>query len=222
MFSRQKKGDGRSNSWSIDNRLRYDTPLDELVASLDRVEEIVKHARLAYEEETNPIEPAPSSGGFSFRSKRSATKQQQETPAETPKKFNVGRHKQANSKFIPIWEEAELIELLRRIAELAIMGEQAVAQAEVQEDERRAHRRQHSDGKVFVPRPEISKPNPNEASNAAMFEHFFERNALALIVNIATGVAFQTNAVDKEQQEETTTTTTKPPKRRDSTMVMIQ
>lgn len=208
MFSRRQNGHGRSSSWN-DNRLRYDTPLDELVASLDRVEEIVKHARLACEEETNPIEPAPSSGGFSFRSKRSATKQpqqqqQQETP-ETSKKYSGRNKKQANSKFIPIMEEAELIELLRRIAELVIMGEKAVAQAEVQEDERRAHRRQHSDGKVFVPRPEISKPNPNEESNAAMFEHFFERNALSLIVNIATGVAFQSSAVDADQQEDNET-----------------
>lgn len=203
MFSR--RGHARSNSWSGQQQ-RYDTPLDELVASLDRVEEIIKHARISWEEETNPVESAPSSGGFSFRNRMSGSKpkeQEQETPQKqqsTTPNNKFGRV-ELKAKSIPILEEAELIELLRRTAELVIMGEKAVAQAEVQEDQRRAHRRQHSDGKVFVPRPEISKPI--SASNAAMFEHFFERNALSLIVNIATGVAFSTPLENTEALDET-------------------
>lgn len=204
MFSRRQHGHGHSNSW------KFDTPLDELVASLDRVEEIIKHARIAWEEQVNPaVPPAPSSGGFSFRNRRSigeTNKPKEEgTPGKQTTKF-LGRTEQ-NAKVIPILEEAELIELLRRTAELVILGEKSVAQAEVQEDERRAHRRQHSDGQVYVPKPS-SKPNPDTACHAAMFEHFFERNALSLIVNIATGVAFcapplQNNEGDETPDDET-------------------
>ena len=202
MFSRRQKGHQRSSSWNLDSRRHYDTPLDELVASLDRVEEIVEKARSEWVEETqNPIETPPSSGGFaaSFRSRRSLGKKEEETPEKQPTKLNkfLGR-KEQDAKFIAIAEQDELVELLRRLAELVILGEKAVAVAEVQEEQKRAHRRQHSDGKVYVPKPP-EKPNPDTAANAAMFERFFERNALSLIVNIATGVAFDQNNDEKSE-----------------------
>jgi len=198
MFSRRHQ---KSSSWSVDTRIRYDTPLDELIGSLDRVEEIVKNARSAWDEDQNTVESAPSSGGFaaSFRSRRSAAgkPKEDETPEKKPaNKF--GRNKEEDAKIIPIFDEDELVELLRRIAELVVLGEKSVAQAEVQEEKRRAHRRMSSDG-VFVPKP-MEKPKLDAASNAAMFEHFFERNALSLIVNIATGVAFRASN-DNEEDE---------------------
>lgn len=217
MFSRRQQNHRRSGSWSIDTRTRYETPLDELVASLDRVEEIVKNTRTAWGEKQNPVEEALSSGGFaaSFRSRVNVGAKQKEHADEasekqpTVKRSNKkyqGRNKPQEAKFISIVEQEELVELLRRIAELVVLGEKAIAAAQVQEEKRLAHRKQHTEGGVYVPKPP-EKPKPDAASNAAMFEHFFERNALSLVVNIATGVAFSApleNKIDEDSTDEDT------------------
>jgi hypothetical protein len=190
MFTR--KNHRRTLSWGHDTRARYDTPLDELVASLDRIEELVKKARETWEEEAR--KPAQTSSrdikgmGAKFLSRRTAAKKEDEhqvsTPEKKPRKF--GRQER-EAKFIMMnsLEEEELVELLRRIAELVILGEKAVAAAEIRADKIR-HRKQNSDG--ALPKPE--KEKDDTASHVAVFELFFERNALSLIVNIATGVAF--------------------------------
>jgi hypothetical protein len=177
--------------------------LDELVASLDRVEELVKNAREAWEGEAQkPAQTSPrdlKGMGAKFLSRRAATKKDDGNKLSTPEKKSrkFGRQeREAKLILMKALEEEELVELLRRIAELVILGEKAVAAAEVREDKMR-HRKQNSDG--ALPKPE--KPKEDTASHVALFELFFERNALALIVNIATGVAF-TAALESSKQNQ--------------------
>ena len=202
MFSR-KGGHRRSSSWGHDFRAHHDTPLDELVSSLDRVEQLVKKARETWEQEAQKLAQIPrdlKGMGAAFLSRRYATKKEDGNTLSTPEKSlkKFGR-KEREAKFIIMnsAEEEELVELLRRIAELVLLGEKAVAAAEARED-RKHRQKQNSDGALLFPKPE--EPKEDTASHVALFELFFERNALSLIVNIATGVAFA-QPVDASKNE---------------------
>jgi hypothetical protein len=82
-------------------------------------------------------------------------------------------------------EEEEIIELLRRIAELVVMGEKAASHAQSRADEKRASMSVESSG------DEDEEDQAEIDSYIALFENFFERNALDLIVKMVTGASFQ-------------------------------
>jgi hypothetical protein len=97
-----------------------------------------------------------------------------------------GRSNNINSQFIPFnpKQEEELIELLRRIAELVAQGEQRAA----------------ADADDASTSNSIS-PDVTESSNSgnAIFEYFCEANVLGTIVNIVTGAAFTTDDTNDEK-----------------------
>ena len=88
MFSR-KKGHRRTLSWNQEIRARYDTPLQELVGSLDRVDELVKKAREEWQaEKEKPTTPPRELGiGASFLSLRNAKKDEVVSTPEKRKKI---------------------------------------------------------------------------------------------------------------------------------------
>jgi hypothetical protein len=101
--------------------------------------------------------------------------------------------KEANARFVPmsLEETALCVEIIRRISELVVVGESAAATAasekakldSLDEDEKNSD--SHSEEYDRI-RNKIAE---NEVF-ASVFEHFFERNGLAMITEILTGTAF--------------------------------
>jgi hypothetical protein len=92
-------------------------------------------------------------------------------------------------------EEAEMVELLRRVAELVVTGEKCAAAA-MENDEKRVQRRNTAIETGVEPARSDDDDDDRYGdveAHIALFENFFERNALALIVNIVTGAGFQSS-----------------------------
>lgn len=177
----------------------FDTPLDELTFCLDRLEELTEKTRTSWQEvEKNVALTAPSATKRDqprglFRSRRKpAEKPSEEDEKPEPAAASNFWAQETKARFVTMVpeEEEEMIELLRRIAELVVMGEKAGAAGQSKADERRL-----SD----QPTPEEDDENQAEIeSHIALFETFFERNALDLIVKIVTGASFQGGGVSKK------------------------
>ena len=88
---------------------------------------------------------------------------------------------------IPEKEEEEMVELIRRVAELVVLSERMAGQILEGSSSRRSSNVSSNTGDA-----DDDKSNNSEdaMSYLALFELFCERNALANIVNIVTGVAF--------------------------------
>lgn len=102
--------------------------------------------------------------------------------------------KEANARFVPmsLEETAHCVEVIRRISELVVIGESAaatVASEKAKLDGLDRDDEEQSDGQSEEYDRIRSKIADNEVF-ASVFEHFFERNGLAMITEILTGSAF--------------------------------
>ena len=185
MFSRALKSpvkkDPSDSSWG-------NSPTRELSDRLNRLEDIIQQTKDAYIESIQP----PAENSTPSRKERllgtavGALKTLSGRPSSDDKSLEGdssdyvnGRTKQREVKFIPMKNkvEQESIELIRRIAELVVIGERAAAAEEKKQMKR-------SD-------EEAANDQSNETEKyLALFEYFFERNGLGLMVDIVTGAAF--------------------------------
>lgn len=126
----------------------------------------------------------------------------------------------SSCKFAPIskTDETEMVELLRRIAELVVLSERRAGQilSEVKDaaNNNKYHHRgansEHDDDDGDGRMEDIESSMLDEDAALpylAPFELFCERNVLANIVNIVTGVAFATTSLQKDSSATTSTTT---------------
>jgi hypothetical protein len=112
----------------------------------------------------------------------------------------------AGARFIPMspQEEAHCVELVRRLAELVVIGECAAGSAQQHKDKLdRLKEKQKWGDEIMTEDDEalLAKGRGTDSDKyIAVFEHFFERNGLALVTNILTGAAFDLKEYkDKEQ-----------------------
>lgn len=156
-------------------RRKFDSPLDELTWKLDRLESLVEHIR-------NPdSDNALSTPARRDRVLANAFRARRKTWTAEPRQNDVVQDN-SKARFIQVSraEEEEFVELMRRVAELVIVGEKAAAAALEREEKRRE---EGETGKEEEEKQEVQ-------DHIALFEHFFERNALELLVNIVTGESF--------------------------------
>mmetsp|Transcript_17525 Transcript_17525/g.25932 ORF Transcript_17525/g.25932 Transcript_17525/m.25932 type:complete len:1277 (-) Transcript_17525:60-3890(-) len=200
----------RSQSKRSVEAKKFDSPLEELQQCLDRFEELVENTRgLLYGENEEEIETEPpgKNRGF-FRSRRKDDKAKSKDEKLDSSK-SIGGSAQASffanpkSKFVPMPpdDEEEMIEVLRRIAELVVMGEKAAAATQKKAEKRRLSNAKSDYGEEEEERAKID-------ADIALFENFFERNVLDLIVKMVTGIAFeesfslpQSRATDTDTEE---------------------
>ncbi|VEU37522.1 unnamed protein product [Pseudo-nitzschia multistriata] len=150
-------------------------------------------------------EPATAAAGAPAENKSENTKSQ-------PKK-TFRKNRQPNARFAPMTdaETASLVETIRRISELVVIGERASADVQSEEDKLRALvKQQKDDEKASESRSgdsvdEEEKRRREQLENecakirekisekkayAYVYDHFFERNGLSTIADILTGKAF--------------------------------
>lgn len=169
---------------------RFETPLDELTFRLNRMEELTEKTRTSWQElERNGASMNPMSKKDQprrlFRGRRKLNSGTSNDDGEKPEVVNNDWTQVTQARFVIMVpeEEEEMVELLRRVAELVIMGEKAGAAAQCRADELR-----------LSVEPTAEEDDENKAmieSHIALFENFFERNALGLVVKIATGASFK-------------------------------
>jgi hypothetical protein len=107
--------------------------------------------------------------------------------------------KEANARFVPMSSEetAHCVEVIRRISELVVIGESAAATAAVErvkldsmDRDSSSTEHQPLDGQYSEEYERIRSKIADNEVYASVFEHFFERNGLAMITEILTGAAF--------------------------------
>lgn len=184
---RQRKGSRRPPEVRT-----FDSPLEELTICLDRMEEMVNKMRgLEVESRSSEVTPLnKNQRGFSFRARRKvpgepAEEGDQKLDAAPATAVGNNRGGQTpNAKFIIMSpdDEEEMVELIRRIAELVVMGEKAGAQIQSRAEKHRLSNETTSQ--------EDDESNARVDAHIALFETFFERNALDTIVKMVTGAAF--------------------------------
>lgn len=172
---------------------KFDSPLEELHQCLERFEALVENTRASlYGENEEEIETEPQERGRGiFRSRRKEGKSgSKDEKIDASKSAEESAQKSffvsSKSKFVPMAsaDEEEMIEVLRRIAELVVMGEKAAAATQKKADKRRLSNMMSENGEEEEERAKID-------AHIALFEQFFERNVLDLIVKMVTGIAFE-------------------------------
>lgn len=122
------------------------------------------------------------------------------------KPSNPSSSPKMKATFMEFPEEASVVEYLRRIAELTVMGENYAA-SKIKKDEAVASRdkwKAHMDilDDPFDLEPDHSDPmesNVHEADYMQLFDVFFERNVLEMIINLLTGAIFQLTPEENEK-----------------------
>jgi hypothetical protein len=160
---------------------KHNSPLEELSGLLDKLEAIIKETRGAYVRSIQLSTAAGSKSkrggflkGFGRKSEDTAT-----TPPSTSSaksfKFQEKSNKQRDAKFIPMSDKDEksVVEIIRRIGELVVFAERASA---------------------------TQSPEMHDG-DIASFNYFFERNGLALITDILTGVSFDLRLHGKKKNK---------------------
>lgn len=118
---------------------------------------------------------------------------------QTPPPLRPSRTSKNSAIFIPIAEEEECVEIIRRISELVIIGERVVATQMEKEDKLKQHRQKKGWGASITDDDDIvneqAEPELEPGSEAyiGIFDLFFERNGLGTIVDILTGDLFKPN-----------------------------
>jgi hypothetical protein len=201
----------------------YDSPLSELTQRLDRLKEIIEKTKNVYLESIQPETSTPSSsrranlvnslkrlgnirGGpqqdtsatplTSMASATSPLSQTSPASAGSAGSKSFVRRKTPDAQFIPMdeGEEVEVVEIIRRLAELVVVGERAAASAaEHNESLRKAAEKQHWGDDILEEQESVLKlkgRNIETDKYISLFENFFERNGLSLIVQIVTGASF--------------------------------
>jgi hypothetical protein len=132
------------------------------------------------------------------------TKRQKEVPVAAPKSGDDSSTSTetatatAAALFVSLEDEDEeqFVELLRRMAELVVRAERSAAHT-LEAQERRTP--QTNNARTLNMRQAEEREEEELASHLAVYEHFCERNAFSLIVNIVTGIAFQTTTTTSKQ-----------------------
>eukprot|EP00538_Stauroneis_constricta_P012825 CAMPEP_0119551252 /NCGR_PEP_ID=MMETSP1352-20130426/4548_1 /TAXON_ID=265584 /ORGANISM="Stauroneis constricta, Strain CCMP1120" /LENGTH=1377 /DNA_ID=CAMNT_0007597273 /DNA_START=1 /DNA_END=4130 /DNA_ORIENTATION=- len=216
MFARNGNG-GRKGGWNHrrDGKLEFASPLDELIKRMDRLDDLVRCNKWDFIQ--SMTEPCSTPTRKSARSSivdslkklrnRGISRDTNGTNANAPNDETdlPQSHQQPSAsraslrrvdaapKILPMSVEHtnEMIECLRRIAELVIVGERVVAK---DVDIRDKIRSRHNDGDPMDPEEEAelrSSRSPDSDQYMSIFDEFFERRGLELIVNIATGRCFE-------------------------------
>lgn len=193
MFSRSpaaSRGGRSSPAASLRKMDKGDTPLDELIACLDRMESLVEKARNDWEEKNKPTPKENKGKGASLWRRGTSGKK---SDADEPSPKFISKHKERKAKFLPLEsaDQVELVELLRRTAELVVMGERGAAAAQSRHDKKIKLRMEDPDCEQDSDQDDKEE---SVESHIALFEQFFERNALSLIVTIVTGAAFSSSS----------------------------
>jgi Uncharacterised conserved protein len=210
-----------------------ESPLEELSNLLDRIEHRIEAARNAHQEAvleatkpaTAPSTPARGFGRFLGR-RRDETTPTRKTPTAPSLSPSPLRHAEKIQgplvDFIPFPEQDEFIEDLRRAAELCIIGENFVTSMLRKEDlykqrqkEKWAAARDAIEGEEESEQPDDDTIALNE-EKLQLFDLFFERNALAMIVNMLYGESFhfeKSNDSDEDEPIELEVVTLLPPLR---------
>ena len=226
MFSRISSPQGRNQKPSK-GAVSYDSPLEELTHRLDRLEQIIETTKNAYIEsiQTASNNPPPSRGATLVNSlkrlgRRPHSSSQEDgqqsnlssnsnVPAGTPVTKSSAMNgrsgtprslrKDPDARFIPMdyEEEIEAVEIIRRVAELVVVGERAAASAaEHTEKLRKVAEKQTWGDDITEEQEEALKMRGRSAETEkyiSLFENFFERNGLSFIVQIVTGACFGLN-----------------------------
>lgn len=185
--------------------MNYDSPLGELTSHLDRLEALVREVRNSHHNSLLSVDPTaqtpPSPPGKTMGFRGRLKKQEPQSIPQAPDliKPSSSMSSQAEVIFIPMsnQHEEETVELLRRIAEMVVTGERMAAASE-EKQKRRAMwgkdiTQEHDDRDNGD-----DDDDDTHGNDIALFEHFFERNALSLIVDIVTGAAFKVNYDEPE------------------------
>ena len=206
----------------------FETPLDELSQRLDRLEALIEQTKTSYiESRQPPLSPTNNSTRSSIvnstlktlkklRKKSSEIDDEEvSTPsASMPSKTSgtnpstprsQSRYKQPEAKFIPMQrrDEAEVVEIIRRIAELVVVGERAAAmELERKEKLDKVAEKQKWGDEIIAEDDDLFHINQHPSSDTdkylALFDHFFERNGLSLITDIVIGAAFNLSSPNEE------------------------
>lgn len=122
-----------------------------------------------------------------------------------------------DAAFLPIAEEDECVEIIRRVAELVIIGERVVATKMEREDKKQKEQKKQGWGTNITEDSEElhakaeRELEPGSEAYIGIFDLFFERNGLGTIVDILTGGIFQqTPAPDAATQFPTRSDSTNP------------
>jgi len=118
---------------------------------------------------------------------------------------NEDRSKHANAIFIDIPEEEVFVEDLRRVAELCVIGENYVtAQEKKAQKEMEKSRKQWSSDRDMLSEGDDNNDESGAGEKevqspefADVFDMFFERNTLQLLVELLNGDAYNTTAVNR-------------------------
>jgi Uncharacterised conserved protein len=187
--------------------------IDELTKLLDRIETRIERAREECRERrvakpagsTTPVRAGLSRFLSRTRSRRSGEgdpktperSKSEASPSPSPLRPAEVIHGPV-ADFIPFPQQEEFIEDLRRVAELCIIGENFVAKLQRREEkaEERAKARWAAARDAILDDVSESEPaydDTNEEQNEKLqlFDLFFERNALALIVDMLYGESFR-------------------------------
>ena len=126
-------------------------------------------------------------------------------PSSPPPQLTSARTsdtKKGEAMFIPIVEEEECIEIIRRVAELVIIGERVMSTQIDKEDKKKKHQQKQGWGDSITEDETLELHSAfhsslEEGSEAyiGIFDLFFERNGLGLIVDILTGKVFQQQTI---------------------------
>jgi len=174
-------------------------------------------ANILHTPTTTPIKTSPT--------KESNISSEKKTPA----KFRFDGTKNRNARFVPMNDDDTecFVEAVRRISELVVIGERAAATLQTEEanldnllrklrnyknidtdkcrngnddvdvDKKIEHQKEEYEEECARIREKISE----NKEFAAVYEHFFERNGLAMIADVLTGKAFDlSNFLDKRKQ----------------------
>lgn len=133
-------------------------------------------------------------------------------PSSPPPQLTTARtndKKTGAAMFIPIVEEDECIEIIRRIAELVIIGERVMSTQIEKEDKKKKHQQKQGWGDSITEDETLELHSAfhsslEEGSEAyiGIFDLFFERNGLGLIVDILTGKVFQQEMIAENPNSE--------------------
>jgi Uncharacterised conserved protein len=185
-----------------DNKV-FEFPLEELTFCLDRIESITERIRGACLNKHTCVETTPQAStneiprGLFRQRRRQGIESNKEDINIDPMKVQSNLPFLTSARFVDMTleEEEDLIELLRRTAELAVMGEKAGAAAQNKAEKLRSRNDDYAEDNES--RAEIEM-------HVALFENFFERNALGLMVKLVTGESFIRRAHTRDTSDAST------------------
>ena len=127
---------------------------------------------------------------------RPVTKYEPHTPPPTSPIAARRANKMGDAYFMNVAEEDECVEILRRIAELVVIGERIVSTQIVNEEKKKKHQQKQGWGEDITEDQDLDlkgedrELDPDSQQYLPIFDNFFERNGLSFLVEILTGAVF--------------------------------